>query len=354
VLSDTLPVVNLRIGPPGHQAARLADCPALARVRGLSFAGASLPEDALEVLGESPHLGSLRELDLSGNRSLAEGAGEALPRASWIGQLEALSLAGTALRTGGVVALLGSGSLTGLSALDLSIPWLGLEELRAVAELPDPGRLAHLRLANAQNAGPSALLASGRLDGLAELHLTNCRLERPLSECPGLGGVRALRLERVTAAFDLAADLATFAGQCWPGLEVLELADNRLTDRDVTTLATCPGLSGLSALLVEGYELTGRSLAALAESPFLRRLAILRARTWSAWAGAEVLGRAGFRDELRCIDLGAVSRPAQVASALAGCPRLHWAAFSGRKAGPAAALVGRWRPFPGTWPGRDG
>lgn len=350
-LADSYPVVNLCVG----RAARFLVWPALDRVRGLSFAAAGLIFIELAGLVARPDdLLSLRELDLSGNRGLAESAGEALAEAPWLGQIEALSLAGTALRTAGVVAVLRSGRLGALTALDLRVPWLGVEESRAVGELPHPERLTHLRLANARNAGPSTLFASGRLSGLAELHLDNCQLERPLTECPSLEGLRVLRLERVSAAFDLAADLAAFAGQCWPGLEVLELADARLTDRDVATLAACPGLSSLRALSVTGYELTGRSLDAVARSPFLRGLAVLRMGTWASWPNPEVLGAATFAQELRCADLGKVARPTRAAEALGDFPRLHWASFSNRGANPSAALLRRWRPFPGTWPGRGG
>ncbi len=145
-------------------AARLAACPQLARVRNLAFIYANLGGDGLRALAASPYLSELRCLCIY---DLANPIGDE-----------------------GIRALVESPYLTNLTHLELHDNHIGPEGVRALAASPRLPRLAYLELFQNEigDEGAAALARSPHTAGLTHLYLA----------CNGIGpaGARALAESR--------------------------------------------------------------------------------------------------------------------------------------------------------------
>jgi uncharacterized protein (TIGR02996 family) len=128
-------------------------CPELARVTRLGFCDANAdeyPVYPLEARGAaliaaSPHLGNLRELNLTWNRIGPGGMG-ALARAPLLSGLRSLDVSGNGVGPRGAEELARAAHLSALTHLNLSCNALGDEGARALVESPQLGKLASLDL----------------------------------------------------------------------------------------------------------------------------------------------------------------------------------------------------------------
>jgi uncharacterized protein (TIGR02996 family) len=229
------PFRYLQLTGAGPHAARLAQCPALAEVRGLDFTdyyvdpldGAGMAE-----LARSPYLGRLCELDLYsnnlGNRGVA-----ALATAGWFSQLTFLNLSGNGL------------SGAGLSAL-ASAPASRLRSLCANNNAFQP-------------AGIMNLASSSLMRNLSNLYLIACEL----------GDEGAEALARLGAGSPL---------------RQLELGGNAITDRGAHALAHSPVLNGVIILGMEGNHLTAEGCRELRSSPHLQSSCHLKLTGNPGWS----------------------------------------------------------------------
>jgi uncharacterized protein (TIGR02996 family) len=120
---------------------RLAGCPHLARLRGLSLGSHWIETSDLARLLESPHFPALRRLVMLGNHLRQEEA-KLLASAAPLKHLELLDLANNSLRNAGLAALAGSPILAQLEVL-----LLHQNEIRAIGAetLAKTGTLTRLR-----------------------------------------------------------------------------------------------------------------------------------------------------------------------------------------------------------------
>jgi uncharacterized protein (TIGR02996 family) len=238
--------INMRV--PGLQA--LAEWEPLARVTDLHLNRCGVA-GALGMLTASPHLGSLRRLQLESNHLQTEDF-TALAGCPGLSSLASLVLTYNTVGDSGAAALAGSPHLGGLEALSLMSCGIGPEGIGALAASSGWKRLSHLNISgNAVRSQGARALADGlRLPALRELLLGTTQLEddgaRWLAQAP-LDGLTVLNLYN--------------NGIDWPGIRALagsahlaSLTDLNLTDNRV------------------GGGSRTQGVQALAESPYLGNL----------------------------------------------------------------------------------
>jgi len=150
--------------------AQLAQSPYMARPIGLSFSG--LNDRALRLLLDSPHLRSLRELDLESNR-LSEEAIRALAGANHLTQLARLNLSYNPIGDLGAQLLAGAPRLPALQDLTLTHCAIRADGMHALAQGSLVKQLHGLNLDDNAlgNTGLRHLARSARLSQLARLSL---------------------------------------------------------------------------------------------------------------------------------------------------------------------------------------
>jgi uncharacterized protein (TIGR02996 family) len=85
-------VRTVRLLGTAKEVAKALASPALAAVTALDLSGLGVDDDGLEALTESPHVASLRELDLSNNALSGKGVGRLLAQDAWAERLTALDV----------------------------------------------------------------------------------------------------------------------------------------------------------------------------------------------------------------------------------------------------------------------
>jgi hypothetical protein len=231
------------------------------------------------ALAASPHLAGLVALRLS--QCAVGGAGIAdLAQSKHLGQLQYLDLSNS-LTTADGLAQLGEGEgLPALVALELGYSGISHNDLAALVRRPLAGRLQRLRLDNNPLGDAGALeLAISNLGMLRELTLAGTNI----GDAGAITLADSSRLERLER-LDLAG--------CPIGEEgAVALASSRHLDRLSRLDLTCslpPGalarllgsarLPALTWLGLGGGLLDHADAAALAQSPLVRRLAVLHLR----------------------------------------------------------------------------
>ncbi len=247
------------------EAADLAACPYLNRLRSLSFVQ-GVSRQGIAPLLESEHVARLTELHLGPQFTTAEAIGE-VARSQLFPRLTSLSL--RADRAGGAVtaALAGLTRPPRLKRLDISgnrLTWLSLDTLRTSAVLDSLGELD----LSDNNLGPEGLAA------LEEVPLPNLRALHLARTRPAVEGVavltaagffrelRALSLAGNILGPEAALDLAGAPGN----LLALDLSDNRVGDTGALALAQSGHLSELLYL-----NLTGNAIDAPAANRLRKR-----------------------------------------------------------------------------------
>jgi uncharacterized protein (TIGR02996 family) len=156
-LFDLTPLRGLCFGPSGRfpgpphlkaeSGLRLAEFPALARLRHLEFHGSSLGDRGASALARSPHVANLVSLEMS--MSLVDDAGAAaLAESPHLGNLRGLLLYMNRIGDAGASALARSRTLRRLAIINLELNHVGDRGGRAFAETDKLPELLHLNLSD--------------------------------------------------------------------------------------------------------------------------------------------------------------------------------------------------------------
>lgn len=265
------PVRRVRFLDAGRHMARLAACPLLARVRELDLTGNDLGNGGVNLLLRSPHLTQVALLDLSFN-GLCDGGVRLLARADTLPRLRALYLTDNRkVSDDGLRALAESPYLGGLHTLDVSGNAVADAGVRAVAGSRSLTRLHTLRLfANAIGDAGAAALAGSRL--LARLLAKSPALDlrENLIGRPGADALAASPQLAQLVRLDLSgnslgdAGLTALARSPHLGrLRRLAVRQNRIGDPGAVALARSPLIDRLTHLDVSHNQLTRRGVDAL-------------------------------------------------------------------------------------------
>jgi uncharacterized protein (TIGR02996 family) len=154
-LFDLVPLRGLRFGPcarfsepadlKADSVVRLAEFPALARLRYLEFHGSNMGDRGAIALARSPHAANLVSLEMS--MSLIDDAGAAaLAVSPHLGGLRGLLLYMNRIGSYGAAALARSTALSRLAVINLELNHVGDHGARAFAETETLPELLHLNL----------------------------------------------------------------------------------------------------------------------------------------------------------------------------------------------------------------
>lgn len=247
-----LPGGDLRQAPARWVTELLAGqaSPALQLARALSCARQGLTGAVASPLARCPHLGSLEELDLSGNPLSASFLHE-LANSEHLARLQRLNLSGVSCGPQAIKALQSGPAMARLTHLNLSEAQLGPR--RALAALEAPGGWPSLRWLHlgdnqlAQHEGVRTLAALEALEHLQSLDLSGNGL---------VGGSLSwlLRQRTLTQA------------------EHLHLSRNRLDHQDAQALAQHGWSQPPQTLRLDSNPLRAMGARALASAPWLRHL----------------------------------------------------------------------------------
>jgi uncharacterized protein (TIGR02996 family) len=310
--------LRLALGKTRDNAARVAACPYLARLRGLELDplwGSEVGDKELAELLRSPHLVNLEELRLRETR--ADKRALAALRTGAMTRLKVLDLCHNNFRTA-LRELTAGPPPFRLEVLNLAINGLNATMMRVLADWPGLARVRDLSLGGnfIGAAGARALAASTFLGALRTLDVHGCGLKaagmRALAGAPTLAGLSTLHLE--SNGIGRAGLEALLASPHLDGLRGLHLSRNNLGDQGAELLAGWPGLARHTALDLGGNDIGPAGVEALCRSPHLGEL------TWLELFDNPV-SDSGVR-------------------ALAGCPRLSGLIALGLGAcrvGPAGA-----------------
>jgi uncharacterized protein (TIGR02996 family) len=239
LLADLTPLHHLRLVRVRGQMTPVVACPQLASVRRLSLCHAWVRNVEITAFAASPHLGSLRSLDVSHNQVGITGATDlAVAR---MPELRELDVERNPLKDRGLLAV-AQADWPKLESLDASECGLTDAGVIALAESPLIPRLVWLRLS--RNAGVTTA-AWARL------------AQAPLA-----------RLER---------------------LELNSVVPDDAIDDAAEALAANPALANLRVLHLGAVTITDRGARAILDSPHLIRLADVR--LWSGGYGITTWSR---------------------------------------------------------------
>ncbi len=233
-------------------------------VAGLVLFGGPVPGQA------GPRRGAVLKLRLDDRALVKALASERVRRARWI------RLYGGRLSRHGMLHLLHSPAAKKLIELDLSFSSAGAWAAPLIAQSPQLSNLRSLNLDNS-DATPEALrevLASRHLHGLQELAFSVYGTDRWSRQrwLQVFGVTRPANLRRLEAQIYVGKHGEAFFEQPWlAGVRVLDLRDSFVLERGVAAIARSPHLRNLRVLRLE-EPLSPVAARALARSPNARRL----------------------------------------------------------------------------------
>jgi uncharacterized protein (TIGR02996 family) len=265
-------------GATSHQLSQLPDCPQLADISSVTFAG-DVQHAEMRAFLRAGCFQNLRELRLA-QTCISEKALGVLADAVRPPALQHLCLCRSGVTPGGAERLARSAVLDGLTTLDLRCNRLGDAALEALVASPRLGRLTHL------------LLAGNRLGP---------RTARALTRSPFLSRLRYLDLARNPLGPAGVEILAKASG--WSALAHLDLGQTWLTTEGVHALLASPHLQQLRHLLLEDNEIGDRTVLHEVSWPAgLQRLDL--AGNPLGERGLADLVAAAPPEQLRCLSLG--------------------------------------------------
>jgi uncharacterized protein (TIGR02996 family) len=264
---DPVQDLFLNVGKEGW-GAELARYPYLSRLTTLRLSRSTSDDiqnpritlSDLLALAASPHLTSLRALDIFGAVELTDedfrelvGAGSR-PFPQGLTRLARLSVGSSKLTDESVRILAHSPLARTLTHLHLFAQDATTERLRILIGSPLWLRLEELQLASLQDEDERAF--STLTSGLPQSRLRRLCLNR-LSVGDANG-------EAVTTALA--------ASETWGPLEALDLSNQKLSGSRLRTLLACPHLGGLNRLDLNGVHLKDEDVQAIAGCPYLGNL----------------------------------------------------------------------------------
>ncbi|OWK47375.1 TIGR02996 domain-containing protein [Fimbriiglobus ruber] len=265
------PVRRVRILDAARHIGRLAQCPFLASVRELDLCGNDLGNGGVNVLARSPYLTRVETLDLSFN-GLCDGGVRLLARATGFSRLRALYLTDNGqISAEGVRALAESPHLGGLRVLDVSGNDVGDAGVKAVVSSRYLTRLYTFRVyANhIGDAGAAELAGSSLLRRMLE-HNPNLDLR---NSAIGPAGAIALvaspslaRAKGLNLSGNYLGDAGVRAVAESPhlvGVKRLAVRQNQITDAGAFVLAGSSLMSRLTYLDVSVNRLSQKGVDSL-------------------------------------------------------------------------------------------
>jgi uncharacterized protein (TIGR02996 family) len=283
---------------PPRNVKALAQSPLLARLRALRLRP-GFGDEELSGLVNSPHVASLKELELTGSSegTIGHAGARALAESPHLTNLTSLQLSSLEIGDEGVTALAQSPILANLTRLDLDSCHFGADGVVALASAT-LGPLTELYL-SWNRIGPAAtgLLSRPVLADLETLFLRDCAVgpegARAVAEARHLTALQHLWLDCNAIGPEGAADLA--GASHLASLRGLNLGRNDLGDDGVAALAASPYLANLVFLGLHENRLGPAGVAALASSPYLARVSNL----WLGKADVDEAGKAELRKRYR-------------------------------------------------------
>jgi uncharacterized protein (TIGR02996 family) len=269
----------------------LAASPHLGSLRELELSDFPIDAAGAQALADAPHLSQLRCLNLH-SCGLREAGLAALGRATFAGSLTELHLSCNFFRDAGVEVLSGIGTFEQLTNLNLDTNGIEAQGLLALSRAPFLYRLRRLDLMSGHFTGTELanLFASDRLGSLRYLKLDCCKVRASaFAASPPLANLAVLIL---TNAEQNDEDVKSMAGVGhWPSLSVLNLWANKIGDEGVGALARSPHFPALRDLrLGDNRDITDAGARCLVESPLGDRLVYLGFwRTGISQEGARLL-----------------------------------------------------------------
>jgi uncharacterized protein (TIGR02996 family) len=274
----------------------------LLQVPKLTIWKSPLGHEGAKLLGEAPHTGHLRELELWGTGIGDEGTA-ALAAASAVSKLTSLALVyDHGVGPKGTGALADSPHLSQLRKLNLSGNKIGDAGADALAASPHLARLTSLNLGAIElgPAGAAALARSRHLVHLTEFDLGHNAIgdkgAEALADSSNLKNV--VRLELTGNSIGEKGIAALAASPHLGQLRELILDQNRFGDAGAAALAASPILRNLRRLGLRSTEISDDGARALAASQHMNRSMHLRLIYNSIGPKAKALLRREFKDLL--------------------------------------------------------
>ncbi len=243
----------------GQELVQLQDWPALARIRSLTMRGKSVGHaaafrNAFCGLVNHPALAGLHRLALSGP-SFSSTQLEDLATGSSLAGLKELTFSQLGAKGKGINLLALLAEFPSLEALHIRGTSLGRRGIRGLHKWQVKRPLVRLELTKTSRGGRSLdrLLDSPLFQGLRELYLRENQY----------GDEEASQISQATELGDL---------------QILDLANQRITSTGVRALARSRHLSKLQVLCLDGNRISDVGGKALAHSPFLENLRRLELR----------------------------------------------------------------------------
>ena len=262
---------NLELNYDGMRLTEIVRHPRMSQIVTLKAGSESLITPAcVQALAESPHCGSLSNLNLSHAKFRTEG-GLWLAKASWLPQIKELNLASCQLGTYAFRKLVQRDCFDLLRSFNLNDNRLDANSLQELAQCRSLHHVEELDLsANPQLTDGLPLLAEAAFAStIRQLRLKQARAEA--AQMSGFARGRYEKLETLEFAVckftdDVVAPL--LESECCRNLLELNLSYNELTSAIGTMLAAVP-FERLGVLTLNATPLKDGGTAALIESPYL-------------------------------------------------------------------------------------
>ncbi len=255
----------------------VAACKPMSQITSLRFSMVGVELPGIEALLQSPYLGRLLDLEISGDK-LGPGLGKALAKSQVLGQLRSLEIHGNALEWEGFIPLVANRKCGGLKELLIGKNHLDATSILSLAESPHFPRLEVLSLSENPigDEGLTNLSKAAFLSNLVSLELKKCGLEDKAGQI--LADCQFRRLESLALdanAWTPPSIDALLASQYLFALKQLSMNEAALTDDSVASIANSPSLENLRSLSLEFNHITVKGAIALAKSPYLKKLEVL-------------------------------------------------------------------------------
>jgi uncharacterized protein (TIGR02996 family) len=316
----------------------LVASPHLDSLRELNLAGVQLGADGLRLLLSAQHLGGVTSLDLSNNLLNTEGL-TVLAESALFGRLAHLKLVGNRIERDGTAALARARRDTPLRSLDLSSGYFGDDSARVLAQSSLLDHCTRLQLGGSSldRGGAKALFHSPHVARLVYLALGTHRYGAGLEEVASSPHLAALTSLRYRSGHSDTAVEHLARSDMLSRLERLDLSGNRIGVNGLEPLAAAlPAATRLRFLNLHWVLLEAMGLQALAqgfEGSALVGMDLSQCRL--EVYGAQVLSRLPLPPKLRWLNLGSNYINSRGVALLASSGALRGLSYLGLYRNPA-------------------
>lgn len=266
---------KLSVNRLGATVRDFASLPQMAQIESLSLSiGSGTPDDYL-AFARSPHLGGLRELDLSGHR-FGPVVAQYLADAAWLANVHTLNLGYNAVTDDGAEAFAESPNVANLTNFKFGSNDLTDRGLIALCHSPHLAKLTALDVSGNELTaeGVTALATATFAPSLTSLNLTTCNLRGEAFGALAAGVFPALK--SLDIGYNSAGPgVAAVAGAAFfRGLESFRANYNQAGNALASAIAAC-GFTALRELALGSNELSDDAIVTLARSKAVTKLVTL-------------------------------------------------------------------------------